>query len=194
MRLDPDERRAQIRAAAWQAFAAAPYEQVSLAAIAAAAGSSEALIHKYFSTKADLYAEVLRARIHQLADRQRAASASLPPGAPVRDHLRSSLEVYLDFISEQPIGWAGSVLAGGNDPLPARTVRAAARESYVDALRDLLGNTRPGRDEFAVLGYFGFLDAACLHWVKDGCRHDQRWNLMDAALGCLEGALGDWHL
>ena len=30
-------------------------------------------------------------------------------------------------------------------------------------------------------------------WVHAGCPDDQRHSLVDAALGCLEGALGDWR-
>ena len=48
------------------------------------------------------------------------------------------------------------------------------------------------RHRYALWGYLGFIDAACLHWVERGCPDEERWGLVDAALGALEGGLGDW--
>ena len=31
-----------------------------------------------------------------------------------------------------------------------------------------------------------------LHWGNKGCPEEDQWALIDAALGALEGALGDW--
>jgi len=195
--MDPDQRRALIREAAAEAFAAEPYDRVSLATIATQSGASEALIHKYFDTKAGLYAEVIRDGVAVLVARQRAAAAALPSGASARDQVRSSLIVYLDYIAAHPSGWSATFLYAGNDPQPALDARREIRSAYVEALRELLGlpgaGTAASRDEFALWGYFGFLDGACLRWVHDGCREDQRWPLIEAALGCLEGALGDWR-
>ena len=53
----------------------------------------------------------------------------------------------------------------------------------------------PGQGErqaFAIDGYFGFLDAACGRWVDHGCPEDERWPVIETALGALQGALGDW--
>ena len=59
--------------------------------------------------------------------------------------------------------------------------------------RDSVGGADDSRTSFALWGYLGFLDDACLRWVHAGCPDDQRHSLVDAALGCLEGALGDWR-
>ena len=61
------------------------------------------------------------------------------------------------------------------------------------ALAQVVGGRRGHRDDFALWGYLGFLDDACLRWVRAGCPAEQRHSLVDAALGCLEGALGDWR-
>src|SRR5665648_1078179 len=120
-RLDPSERRERILAAATDAFAATPYDEVSVAAIAAQAEASEPLVYRYFTGKADLYAQIVTL-----------------------------------------------------------------------AIADLLARTTAARHEFALWGFFGFLDAACLCWVERGCPDDERVALVDAGLGALEGALGDW--
>ena len=72
------------------------------------------------------------------------------------------------------------------------SVRARARSDYVERLGRLLGPGEQPRRRYALWGYLGFIDAACLHWVERGCPDEERWGLIDAALGALEGGLGDW--
>ena len=191
-RLAPEERRDAIAAAAATAFAAHPYDEVALATIAAAAGASEALVYRYFDGKADLYATVVRLTIDRLVARQAEALAALPAGVPARDKVRASILVHLDHVREQPTAWAAHLLALGAEPEPAARIRRDARRDDVDRLRGLLLPDQGARHEYALWGFFGFLDAACLHWVATGCPEDDQWPLIDAALGALEGALGDW--
>ena len=56
----------------------------------------------------------------------------------------------------------------------------------------LRGPGEQARHRYALWGYLGFIDAACLHWVERGCPDEERWGVIDAALGALEGGLGDW--
>jgi AcrR family transcriptional regulator len=189
-RLDPPQRRAAILDAAREAFASAPYEQVSLASVARAAGASQALVHKYFATKAALYAEVVREAIESLLARQRAADARLGPAATARDRLATSIEVYLDFIASAPRGWAAP-LRDHRDGVPgeAAELRTRARARYVTLLRQVLDLPPGDMVEHALRGYIGFLDAACLSWVTAGYPRDQRPALVATALGALDGAL-----
>ena len=191
-RLDPQKRREAIENAAAAAFAAHPYDQVSIATIAIDAGASEALIYRYFASKADLYAKIVRLAIDDLLARQAAALAGLGAGSSARDRVRASLMVYLDHIVDHPTGWAAPLLSTSMEPEPAAAVRQAARRDYVARLRSLLQADQSVRHEYALWGFYGFLDAACLHWVATGCPDDDRWSLIDAALGALEGALGYW--
>ncbi len=64
-------------------------------------------------------------------------------------------------------------------------------EAAVVALAEVVGGSRGHRDNFALWGYLGFLDDACLRWVHADCPDDQRHSLIGATLGCMEGALGD---
>ena len=179
--MDPAERRELILSAARRAFASRPYEEVSLVEVAAEAQASEALVHKYFAGKAGLYAEVLRLAADDLTER-------------TRDRVRTSVLTYLDFIAERSPGWVTYQALAGHDPGDeAARVRRQAREAAVAALAEVVGGSRGHRDDFALWGYLGFLDDACLRWVHAGCPDDQRHSLVDAALGCLEGALGDWR-
>ena len=191
--MDPAERRELILSAARRAFASRPYEEVSLAAIADEAHASEALVHKYFVSKAGIYAQVLQRATDELAERTRQADAALPEGSSARDRVRASVLTYLDFIAERSPGWMAYQILAGHEPGEAARVRQEAREAAVRALAEVVGGSRGHRDDFAFWGYLGFLDDACLRWVRAGCPDDQRHSLIDAALGCLEGALGDWR-
>ena len=191
--MDPAERRELILTAASRAFASRPYEEVSLAEIAEEAQASEALVHKYFANKAGTYAQVLQRAADELAERTRRAADALPAGSSARDRVRASILTYLDFIAERSPGWMAYQILAGHEPGEAAQVRQAARESAVEALADVVGGSHGYRDEFALWGYLGFLDDACLRWVRAGCPAEQRHSLVDAALGCLEGALGDWR-
>lgn len=190
-RLDTEERRETILTAAQQAYAAAPYSEVSVADVGREAGASAALIFHYFGSKAALYAAVVDRTVANLVAAQAEANSALPSGVPARDRVRASLLVYLDHIATHPDAWARPLL-GGEEPREAMAVRQAARSAYVGRLRDLLRPTGGVRHEYALWGYFGFLDQACLRWVEQGCPDSERYPLVDAALGALEGALGDW--
>ena len=192
--MDPTERRELILTAASRAFASRPYEEVSLAAIAQEAHASEALVHKYFTSKAGIYAQILQRATDELAERTRQADDALPPNSSARDRVRTSILTYLDFIAERSPGWVTYQALAGHDPGDeAARVRRAAREAAVTALAQVVGGRRGHRDDFALWGYLGFLDDACLRWVRAGCPAEQRHSLVDATLGCLEGALGDWR-
>ena len=193
LRMDPAERRELILSAASRAFASRPYEEVSLAEIAEEAQASEALVHKYFVGKAGIYAQVLQGAVDELAERTRRADDALPEGSSARDRVRASVLTYLDFIAERSPGWMAYQILAGHEPGEAARVRQEAREAAVRALAEVVGGSRGHRDDFAFWGYLGFLDDACLRWVHAGCPNDQRHSLIDAALGCLEGALGDWR-
>jgi AcrR family transcriptional regulator len=192
VRLDPAERRNVILDAATEAFAKTGYSEVKISAIAQAAGASDALIYRYFSGKEQLYAEVVQRAINTLLASQAEALAKLPPFTSVRDHVRVATVAYLDHIAAQPGAWALPMRNPGSEPANVAAIRAAAKASYVQALDQMLPQTDDARRPYALWGYYGFLDAACLYWVEAACPEEGRWPLIEAALGALQGAIGDW--
>lgn len=191
-RLDPDSRRAAIVEAAAAAFAADSYADVTVSSIARGAGASDALLYRYFSSKEVLYAEIVQLAITTLIAQQAAALDVLGPGVPVRDRVREATRVYLDHIATHPAAWAMPLRNPGTEPSTVAAIRLDARRDYVHRLGSMLAPSAQARHEYALWGYFGFLDAACLHWVERGCPDHDRQPLIEAALGALEGALGDW--
>lgn len=190
-RLDAETRRAEILTAATDLFAGAAYADVAVADIAAAAGSSEALVFRYFSTKAGLYTEVVRASLADLARQQRAADDALPPTTSARDRVTAALQIQLGHVADGAVATRG-FLESGTEPAQTLAVRREARAATIETLRRILLPTPWDRHEFALWGFLGFLDGACARWVAGGCREEERWPLIEAALGALEGALGDW--
>src|SRR5690606_33424180 len=59
-RLESDERRRQILDAARALLATRPYNEVSMADLAEAAGVARGLLHHYFGSKRDLYLAIVR--------------------------------------------------------------------------------------------------------------------------------------
>ncbi|MFB9618641.1 TetR/AcrR family transcriptional regulator [Brooklawnia cerclae] len=190
-RLDPDARRSAIVEAARLLFAHDSYEKVAVTAVADQAGTSEALVYHYFDSKADLYVEVIGASMARLGREQDAATDALPASADARDRIRVRIEVLLDHLSGERDDPPEPFLLPGNDPSPAVVARRRMREEAASGLRSLLHlpEETAGRDDYALLGFLGFLDAACLAWVARGCPDQDRRALVETASDALFGAL-----
>lgn len=186
-RLSTTERRAAILEAARAHFATTDYPAASVPSIAAASGSSQSLVFHYFSSKAGLYASVVEESLRALLDTRITAVTALSPGHPVRDRISHLLQVHLDALQQDP-----TLLPGAGEPEVALAHRHAADTQLVDQLRGIIGIGEHSRHTWALWGWVGFLDHAGRHWVALGCPEEQRWPLIEAALGALEGALGDW--
>lgn len=191
-RLGPQARRDAILAAATLAFTGDAYSQVSVGAVAEAAGASEALVYKYFSNKAGLYTAVVGDQLGRLAAGQRDAVAALPPNTSARDHVRVTIEVVLDQVKDLHVAWASPFFTGADEPASVQALRLRYRSELVGDLTGQLRNPDHRRAQLAIVGFLGFLGAAAGEWVEDGCPATDRGPLVEAALGALEGALGDW--
>lgn len=186
-RLPPHERRAALLTSASAAFTGAAYEDVSVADVAARAGVSEPLVFRYFPTKATLHAAVVQGWADDLMHRQDVAVGALPSGAPARDRVRAALEVLLDDAAAGGHWWFDP----GSEPATSAAVVATVRDAQVDRLRVLLP-PHWVRHDYAIAAYPGFVEAGVRRWAGLGCPPDERAHLIQAALGALEGALGDW--
>jgi AcrR family transcriptional regulator len=189
-RLGEAQRRTALLEAARHAFDAAEYSQVSVAQIARAAGASEALAHRYFGSKAGLYAAMVEHALGQLLERHREAEAALGPAADGWARARTGLHVYLDFVAEGPNGWSALMRSPGSVPATALAVREEGRRAY---RRLVAGMFALPEDDPAVVialdGYLGLVESACLAWLADGGRDGMRPVVVDVAVAALTGAL-----
>lgn len=156
-----------------------------MAEVAGQAQASEALLYRYFGSKPQLYTEVLHAALDEIAGRQQAAVAALAPGASARDQLQAMVEGYLDYLAPLSAEWATALITTGNDPAEARAMRIETREQRLAVLREIDG--LPMVNDYALHGFLGFVDAACLAWVERGRPADDRSGLAQAGVNALLG-------
>lgn len=191
-RLDPTQRRAVIVTAAVQEFAAVGYDGATLTAVAARCESSEALLYRYFPSKAALYAFAVQESLDALSLHIQRLSEAVPAGSSARDRVQAGLVARLEFTATDPLLRATRRGAAAQEPRESLAVRRAHRAAEVEVLTTYLQPQPGARYRFALEGFLGFTDAALDLWVLGGCTDDERWPLIEACLGCLEGALGDW--
>ncbi|MBI4694182.1 MAG: TetR family transcriptional regulator [Gammaproteobacteria bacterium] len=98
---------ARVLAAAAELFAGRPYDAVSMAAIADAAGCAHGLPFHYFGSKRGLYLAAMDNAARELADAHAAAGAAAP-----RDEVRAMLAAHFDFMVRRPT-LAVALLRGG---------------------------------------------------------------------------------
>src|SRR6476620_8161796 len=96
VRLDNDERRAQLLTLARKAFSDRSYDDVSIDDIARELKISKGLLYHYFPTKRDLYVAGLREIAEDLVQKLTSVPTDLAPA----DRVRTSLDAYLDFVQQ----------------------------------------------------------------------------------------------
>lgn len=102
-RLPAAERRKLILDAALDAFAAGGYQETTLDEVAERAGVSKALIYEHFSSKRDLYKEILETWVGDLLGRVLAAATAA--GERSEDRLVAGLDGFLAFVEERRDAW-----------------------------------------------------------------------------------------
>jgi AcrR family transcriptional regulator len=167
IRLDNDERRAQLLALAKQAFSDRAYDDVSIDDLAREARISKGLLYHYFPTKRDLYV----AGLHEIASELGAAITSVPSDLAPIERVRASLDRYLDHIARVPRAYVSLMRGGiGSDPEVAAVIDGVRQQLFDAFLTDtpfaplLSGNVR---FETAVRGWIGFVESATIDWCAN---------------------------
>ncbi len=160
-RLELDERRAQLLALGVRFFSESPYDQVSVDAVARAAGISKGLLYHYFSTKRDFYIAALRAAAQQLID----ATATDPETPPLL-RLQHGLDSYLAYVERCAAAYAALLRGGiGSDPAVAAIVEGTRRQ-FFDRMLEGLHTERPAPAlRTALRGWIGMVEAISLDWL-----------------------------
>jgi AcrR family transcriptional regulator len=167
IRLETDERRAQLLGLAKRAFSDRSYDEVSIDDLAREAKISKGLLYHYFPTKRDLYV----AGLTEIADELVAAITGVPVDLAPIDRVRLSLDAYLEYISRQARGFISLMRGGiGSDPDVAKVIDNVRQRLFDSFLGGspfapmLAGDVR---FETAVRGWIGFVEHASLDWAAN---------------------------
>jgi AcrR family transcriptional regulator len=167
VRLDNDQRRAQLLALARAAFSDRAYDDVSIDDLARAAKISKGLLYHYFPTKRDLYVAGLSAIAEELV----AAITNVPADLAPIDRIKVSLDAYLDHITRHARAFVSLMRGGiGSDPEVSAVVEGVRQKLFDEFLTDtpfasvLAGNVR---FETTVRGWIGFVESATIDWCTN---------------------------
>ena len=171
-RLEHDERREQILACARRLFSDRHYSAVSTTEIAREAGVARGLLHHYFGTKRDLYAEVVRTMVRVPPPLPDADVAS----RPLEDILDVTIGRWLEMVARNRGTWFAALgLEGlGRDP-EIEAILEQAREEVVDRWVTILtvrggDAAREGEAELraAIRSHIGLAEASTREWLQRG--------------------------
>jgi AcrR family transcriptional regulator len=167
VRLDNDERRAQLLQLARKAFSDRSYDEVSIDDLAREAKISKGLLYHYFPTKRDLYVAGLREIADELVQRVLSVPRDLPPV----ERVRAGLDAYLDHVWVHSRAFVSLMRGGiGSDPEVAHVIentRSRLFDSFLDdtAFAPMLVNDP--KFQTAVRGWIGFVEGASLDWCAN---------------------------
>jgi AcrR family transcriptional regulator len=169
IRLDNDERRAQLLALARKAFSDRSYDEVSIDDIAREAKISKGLLYHYFPTKRDLYVAGLSAIADELVEK---ITSQRKDAAPI-ERVRAGLDAYLEHISQHSRAFVSLMRGGiGSDPEVAGVVDGV-RKRMIDIFLEETPFAailiKDVRFHASVRGWIGFVEGATIDW----CEHQR---------------------
>jgi len=103
-RLTAEERRTGILDAALAVFSERGYHEASIDEIAGEAGVSKALIYEHFSSKQELYGELIARNARDLTQRVAGALSGVEVEATA-ERLATGLEAFFAFVEERRAAW-----------------------------------------------------------------------------------------
>ncbi|HEY5934875.1 MAG TPA: TetR/AcrR family transcriptional regulator [Kofleriaceae bacterium] len=167
VRLETDQRRAQLLALAKGAFSNRAYDEVSIDDLAREAKISKGLLYHYFPTKRDLYV----AGLQEIASELVAAVTTVAEDRPPIDRVRASIDAYLEHVSRHGRAFVSLMRGGiGSDPEVVAVVEGVRTQLFQAFLSGspfapmLVGNPR---FETAIRGWIGFVEATSIDWVAN---------------------------
>jgi AcrR family transcriptional regulator len=192
-RLSPDARREQLVELGLELLGRTPPEQVSIEAIAKAAGISKGLLYHYFPTKSDFVVAVLRRSREELDRRMAAADPAVALTAGER--LDASIDAFLGYVSDHAVGFQAIARARGGEDEQLCAVIAENRAKRVDAMvvfaAALAQSDRSAIESpalhVALEGWLAFCEGVVAQWLggaqpieRPAVRHLIRSNLLGA--------------
>ncbi len=160
-RLSVEDRRSELIEACLRLIGSRPWDEVTMADVATAAGASKPLLYHYFSTKGDLYLATVREAAEELREITRP-----DPDLPVGQRMRAALDAHLEWIAANALAYRAIIQGGISSDPDVQAIVEESRNETVDRLATAFDLTDPTPGErIALRGWVGFLEAASLEWL-----------------------------
>lgn len=178
-----EERREQLLRVGRGLFLERPYDQVSMDDVAQRAGVSKALIFHYFTTKRDLYLELVRRAAKELVE-----ATFVGEDRPPLERLTTGLERYLDFVEQNERAYVALLTSGvGADPEVLGVVESV-RKTFADRILASIPPSETSHADIAVRGYVGFVEHASIAWAQN--KKMPKAELIELSIKALIAVLG----
>ena len=160
-RLSVEDRREELLRACLDLLGRRPWDEVTMADVADAAGVSKPLLYHYFSTKNELY----RATVIAAAEELRNATRP-DPTLPVGPRMRAALDAHLDWIGAHAVAYRAVIQGGMSADVVVEDVVERSRRETVDRLAEAFGMEHlTDVQRIALRGWVGFLEWTSLEWL-----------------------------
>jgi AcrR family transcriptional regulator len=158
-RLEVDARRAQLLQLGRQLFAQHTYEDLSIAAVARAAGISKGLLYHYFPSKRVFYVESVREAANELLHQ------TMPPddSSPL-ERLRAGIDAYLSYVEQHRSVFAAHLWCRIVHDPEVNPLALDARLRFFDRVFADAARTPIGRN--ALRGWIGFIESCVIDWIE----------------------------
>jgi AcrR family transcriptional regulator len=164
-RLRPDERRAQILAAARRVLLADPHRDLTVELVATEAGVSPALLFHYFGSKKKFQYAVIEQAAAEVMLRT-APDPSLPPA----ERLRSGIRAFVRAVVEAPQLYRATLLRSAAGDAEVRALHFQLRQVFsqwvISAVAERGIETTP-TVELACHGWQGYIEQTLLTWIDE---------------------------
>jgi AcrR family transcriptional regulator len=182
-RLDVDERRRRLLEQGAELFSRHAYADLSMAAIARAAGISKALLYHYFPSKQAFFVATLEQQAGELAARVGNVDPALPPA----EQVAGALDAFLDWVEEHAEGYGRLLVGAATHPEVRELVEGVRQDTAERILAGLAPDPAPPAVRAAVRGWLWFMDGVLADWLEH--RDLDRDALRGLLLGTLLGAV-----
>jgi len=168
VRLDVDERRSQLVERGLAEFGSRPYDEVSIEALAHAAGISKGLVYHYFSTKRAFYIACVREGATRLINN----IESPAEGSPF-EQLRAAIDRYLEYVRVHGVAFATLMRSGIGTDREISEIIDETRDALLNLLQSGLGELFPNVVatkgtllDISLRGWIGLVESASIAWVE----------------------------
>ena len=161
VRLQIDERRAQLIELGTRLFSTRSYEDISIDDVAEEAGISKGLLYHYFGGKREFYVEVIRAASQELRRLTEPDPSLSPP-----QRLKAAIDAHLNYVQTHTAVYGAIYKSGVAIAPEVSRILEEHREVVMGYFLRDFGVSRPRPLLRAALrGWIGMFEAVCLDWI-----------------------------